>query len=112
MIRRRDFHAEGSAMDESVRSELLGRLTVAKKRQAQATEALQAHADRVEQGRKALGNPYFYGERSPDDPESEAHFTGYESHEHAFSLWREWHDASREIAAIRKQLEATGGDPG
>jgi hypothetical protein len=45
---------------------------------------------------------------SADDPESEAHFTCYKSHEPAFALWQEWQEVSREIATTRKQLQDAG----
>jgi hypothetical protein len=95
-------------MDDRARNELLAKLADATKQEAQSRERLQAHAAAIEQVREALGNPYFYSGRSAEDPESEAHFSGYRSHEPAFLLWQEWHDVSQQVAAIRQQLKDAG----
>lgn len=95
-------------MDDHSREDLLARLSDAKKREAQAVEQLHAHAARIEQVREELGNPYFYSGRSADDPESEARFSGYKSHEPALRLYRDWQEVSREVAEIRKRLREAG----
>jgi hypothetical protein len=99
-------------MDDRTRTDLLAALADARKREVQARQRLQAHVANIEQVRAGLGNPYFYSGRSADDPESEAHFTGYKSHEPAFALWQEWQEISRQIAAIRKQLQDAGSECG
>ena len=98
-------------MDDRTRNDLLITLVEARKREAQMRQRLQAHVANIEQVRAELGNPYFYGGRPANDPESEAHFTGYKSHEPAFAFWQEWQDTSRQIAAIRKQLQDAGIEP-
>jgi hypothetical protein len=95
-------------MDDQTRDDLLAKLADAERREALAVEQLKAHAGGIENIRKRLGNPYFYGGRPADDLESEAHFTGYKSHEPAFALWRKWQDVSREIATIREALGKAG----
>jgi hypothetical protein len=95
-------------MDDRTRNDLLATLTEALKRETQARQRLQAHVANIEQVRAELGNPYFYAGRPADDPESKAQFTGYKSHEPAFALLQEWHNTSRQIAAIRKQLHDAG----
>ena len=91
-------------MDDWTRDDLIAALADARKREAEALQRMQAHAANIAQVRAELGNPYFYAGRTADDTESEAHFTGYKSHEPAFALWQEWQEASRQIAAIRKHL--------
>jgi hypothetical protein len=95
-------------MDDQTRNELLARLTKARKLEAAAQHELRDHGAKIEQVRNELGNPYFYSGRSADDPESEAKFTGWKSHEPAFRLWQQWQDVSREIKAIRRQLHDAG----
>jgi hypothetical protein len=96
-------------MDQT-RDLLLAKLSEAKRQQADAAQALQAHGARIEDVRKELGNPYFYGGRAADDPESETRFTGYKSHEPGLRLIRTWQDACREVEAIKGQLRAAGVD--
>jgi len=98
-------------MDDRTRDELLGALVKARTREAYARERLQAHGANIEQVRADLGNPYFYTGRPAADPESAAHFTGYNSHQPAFALWHECQETSRQIAAIRKQLQDAGIEP-
>ena len=98
-------------MDERTRTDLLNMLADARKRQALALERLRGHDANIQQVRAERGNPYFYAGRPADDPESEAHFTGYESHEPAFTLWREWQDVSQQVASITTQLQDAGIDP-
>lgn len=95
-------------MDDQTRDDLLAKLSDAKKRQTQAVQQLHAHAAKIEQVREDLGNPYFYSGRSADDPESEARFSGYKSHEPALRLYRDWQDVSREVVEIRKRLREAG----
>ena len=97
-------------MENETRNDLLAKLEKAKKREAEAQQQLRAHAANIEQVRNELGNPYFYSGRSDDDPESEAKFTGWKSHEPAFRLWQQWQDVAREVKAIRRQLQAAGID--
>jgi hypothetical protein len=91
-------------MDGQTRSELLARLSDAEKRKEQTLEELRIHAAEIKRVRQALGKPYFYGGRAADDPESEAHFTGYASHDPSLRLYREWQDVTRERLA--RQLRA------
>ena len=95
-------------MDDRTRNDLLAKLATAREREAVARQQLQTHASNIDQVRKELGNPYFYSGRSADDPESEAYFTGYKSHEPALTLLREWSGMVRQIAAIRKELHDAG----
>ncbi len=98
-------------MDDRTRNDLLATLVDAQRRETQARLRFRDHGANIERIRAELGNPYFYGGRPADDPESEAHFTGYKSHEPAFALWQEWQDTSRQIADIRKQLQNAGIEP-
>ena len=95
-------------MDDRTRNELLAKLATAREREAIARQQIQAHVSNIDQTREELGNPYFYSGRAAGDPESAAHFTGYKSHEPAFSLWQEWREISRQIAAVRKELHDAG----
>jgi hypothetical protein len=95
-------------MDDRTRTDLLADLADARTRETHAREQLHAHAAHIDEVRAALGNPHFYSGRSADDPESEAHFTAYKSHEPAFTLLREWKEILRQIEAIRKQLQDAG----
>jgi hypothetical protein len=95
-------------MDDRTRNDLLAKLVEARERAAMALQRLRLHDANIKEVRKALGNPYFYGGRPDDDPESEAHFTGSKSHEPALQLILDWNDASRQVAAIRNQLRDVG----
>jgi hypothetical protein len=95
-------------MDDRVRDGLLADLADAKVREARVREQLQAHAANIDDVRAALGNPYFYSGRPASDPESEARFTGYASHEPAFTLLRELKELLRRIAMVRSQLRDGG----
>ena len=95
-------------MDDHTRDDLLAKLSDAMKRQGHAVQQLHAHAARIEQVREDLGNPYFYSGRSADDPESEARFSGYKSHEPALRLYRDWQEVSREVVEIRNRLRDAG----
>jgi hypothetical protein len=95
-------------MDDQVRDVLLADLADAKMREGRAREQLRAHKANIDGIRAALGNPYFYTGRSADDPESEARFTGYRSHEPGLKLFCEWKDAMQRIATVRKQLQDAG----
>lgn len=97
-------------MDESTRNDLFVKLADARKRESVAQQQLREHAANIEPVRKELGNPYFYSGRSADDPESQAKFTGWNSHEPAFRLWQEWQEVSGEIKEIRHQLRKAGID--
>jgi hypothetical protein len=99
---------EAQLMDDQTRIDLLARLSDAQTREKHAREQVQAHARGIDEVRKTLGNPYFYSGRPPDDPESEAHFTGYQSHEPAFQLMRAWQDAARDVKTIQRQLREAG----
>jgi hypothetical protein len=86
---------EDEAMDDITRNDILAKFADAKTREADALQRLQAHGTNLQQVRAALGNPYFYSGRSADDPQSNAHFTGYKSHEPAcssFEIGRMWLD--------------------
>ena len=98
-------------MDDQTRDKLSVDLAELRTREARARQQLQSHAANIDQVRRKHGNPYFYGERAADDSESEAHFTGWNSHEPAFQLWRQWREISQQIAAIRKQLQDAGTEP-
>ena len=95
-------------MDDDTRTDLIARLAGARKRQAEAAERLRTHGENIEQVRATLGNPYFYHGRPAADPESEAHYTGYKSHEPGLRLYRDLQDVSREVKAIRSQLRDAG----
>jgi hypothetical protein len=98
-------------MDDRTRDDLLATLADARKREAHARERLQARTADVTEARAEHGNPYFFSARPADDPESQAHFTGYKSHEPAFALWREWQDVSQQIASISRRLQDAGIEP-
>ena len=95
-------------MDDRTRAELSAYLAELKTREAHARQQLQAHATNIDQVRRERGNPYFYSGRNADDSESEAHFTGWKSHEPAFRLWQEWQEIARQITKIRKRLRDAG----
>jgi hypothetical protein len=95
-------------MDDRLRDGLLADLAEATMREARAREQLRAHAANIDEVRETLGNPYFYSGRPAEDPESEARFTGFASHEPAFALLRELKEALRRIATVRRQLQDTG----
>jgi hypothetical protein len=97
-------------MDEGTRNDLLVKLEELGQRKAASARQLRVHAANIEEVRKALGNPYFYGGRPDDDPESKARFTGYESHEPALRLLREWQEVSQQITTVRQQLRETDSD--
>ena len=97
-------------MDDQTRDDLLAKLSEAQKREVEAVQQLRAHAATIDRVREDLGNPYFYSARAADDPESEAKFTGYASHEPALQLYRAWQAVSGEVLAIRKRLRDTGLD--
>lgn len=94
-------------MDEGTRSDLLVKLEELEKRKVVSVEQLRVHSANIEEVRKALGNPYFYGGRPDDDPESKARFTGWKSHEPALRLLRECQEVSQQITKIRQQLRET-----
>ena len=95
-------------MDDQTRDDLLTKLSHAKKRKAQAVQQLHAHADRIEQVREDLGNPYFYSGRSADDRKSEARFSNCKSLEPALRLYRGWQEMCREVVEIQKRLREAG----
>ena len=97
-------------MDDRMRNDLLAKLAELRKRKAVSVEQLQEHAANIEEVRKKLGNPYFYGRRPDDDPESKARFTGYESHEPGLRLLRECQEVSQQITTVRQQLRETDSD--
>jgi hypothetical protein len=97
-------------MDDLKRQQLSAQLLEAQNRQAQVREQLRVLRATIEQVRIELGNPYFYGGRPAGDSESQAHFTGYKSHEPGLALLREWQDATRQVARVRKQLHDAGSE--
>src|SRR5262245_7434069 len=97
-------------MDDQARSDLLGKLAEAKTRQADVALRLKTLGEHIDALRADLGNPYFYGGRPARDPESEARFTGYKSHEPALRLFREFQDVSREVAGLKSELRDAGGE--
>ena|SRR5215212_3968926 len=97
-------------MDDRMRDALYSRLADAKEREVHARQELETHATRIDAVRAALGNPYFYSGRGPDDPDSKARYTGYASHEPAFQLMKQLKDVRSEVAAIRNELRAAGLD--
>jgi hypothetical protein len=94
-------------MDDTTRNDLRAKLGELEKRYTASVQQLHALGATMEEVRKELGNPYFYGGRPDDDPESKARFTGYASHEPGLRLWREWREVSRQIRTIRQQLRET-----
>ena len=98
-------------MDDRTRDRLSAELAELKTREARARQQLQTHAANIDQVRRERGNPYFYSGRAADDPESEAHFTGWNSHEPAFQLWQQWREIAQQITAIRKQLRMPESSP-
>ena len=98
-------------MDDRIhRHRLSANLSELRKREAAARQQLQTLDANIDQVRRERGNPYFYSGRAADDPESEAHFTGWNSHEPAFRLWEQWREIAQQITAIRKQLRDAGID--
>lgn len=97
-------------MDDSTRDRLLATLAGARRDREDVKKRLETLSANIGQIRATLGNPYFYGGRPADDPESEAHFTGSRSHEPALALWQEWQDVARRIERINAQLKAAGDD--
>jgi quinol monooxygenase YgiN len=95
-------------MDDLKRQEMVAQLLEAKNQEAQARERLRAFGATIEHVRAELGNPYFYAGRPSDDPESEAHYTGYKSHEPGLALLQEWRENVRRVVMVRRQLEAAG----
>ena len=93
-------------MADHGRGELAGRLLEAQQRQTALLLRMRDHAANIDQTRKALGNPFFYGGRPDADPESKSVYTGYASHEPAFQLWRESRELRELIADIRLQLRS------
>jgi len=98
-------------MDDQTRSALAARLAEAWQRESQLIVRVRAHAENIEEIRKTLGNPFFYGGRPEEDAESKSRYTGYASHEPGLQLMRECQEVAREIAAIQGQLAAAGRDP-
>jgi hypothetical protein len=97
-------------MDSETRNTLLAKLVDAVRREVDAVQRLKTHAANIEQVRAVLGNPYFYSGLSPDDSESGARFTGYESHDPALQVYRDLQVAAREVASIRNQLREAGAE--
>jgi hypothetical protein len=95
-------------MDDHTRDHLLAKLSEAKTHEQRAREALHAHARDIDEVRKRLGNPYFYTARPAEDPESEAHFTGYKSAEPGLQLMHAWREAARELETIQRQVRDAG----
>lgn len=95
-------------MDDQTRDELLAKLADGRARATQVRDQLKTYAATITDVRKALGNPYFYGGRSADDPESEAHYTGYKSFEPAFQLSHDLRAIRREVLGIRNRLRDAG----
>jgi hypothetical protein len=97
-------------MDDDTLTDLIARLADARTRQAEAAQRLRTHGENIEEVRATLGNPYFYRGRPAADSESEAHYTGYKSHEPGLRLYRDLQDVSHEVEAIRNQLRDAGFD--
>ena len=98
-------------MDDRTRNHLLAKLSEARTQEQRAREALRAHVRAIDEVRRRLGNPYFYSGRPTDDPESEAHFTGYRSAEPALQLMSDWREAARQVTTIQHQLRDAGFNP-
>jgi hypothetical protein len=98
-------------MNDETRDGLLAKLSDLKRQQGQLKQALQAHGANIEEVRKSLGNPYFYGGRPTSDPESTAHYTGYASHEPAFRLLREYRTIANEVRDVQQTRRQTGNEP-
>jgi hypothetical protein len=97
-------------MDDQARNSLMTRLSEAKERQSQLLLRVGRHADNIEEIRKTLGNPFFYGSRPDDDPESKSRYTGYTSHEPGLQLVRECQELAKDIESIQRELRAAGLD--
>jgi len=98
-------------MDDETRDGLLEKLSNLKRQHDQLRQALQADGANIEEVRKRLGNPYFYGGRPASDPESSAYYTGYASHEPAFGLLREYKTIADEVRDVQQTLRQAGIEP-
>ena len=93
-------------MDQDRRAGLMAELTQAQEQEATARGRIKLLGTNIDQIRRHHGNPYFYGSRPGDDPQSETNFTGYNSHDPAFILWQEWRRAARHVALIQTELSS------
>jgi len=95
-------------MDDQLRASLRAKLLDAMERRSRIEQQIQAHVDNIQDIRKALGNPYFFHPRPADDPESQARYTGYASHEPGLQLMHAREDVERQIADILNRLTGLG----
>jgi hypothetical protein len=95
-------------MDDQLRASLQAQLLDAIERRSRIEQQIQAHVDKIQDIRKALGNPYFFHPRPADDPESQARYTGYASHEPGLQLMQAKQDVQEQIAELLNRLSGLG----